>query len=279
LPLHAAPLSGNSLNRLCDHYQVSYAPSVEVLADIRAKAVLQTDGHSLYAVINPEADRRLAFAPIEGIVIAELIADHKVDEGRAGTKEAVVSGARGRAYVHFSCHGSYEWNDPPESGLALADGRLTLADLQSGAVDLSAARVVTLSACETGLTDVTKGSAEEYVGLPAGFLLAGVPCVMCSLWAVPDFSTALLMERFYRNYVKSDMTIEAALHEAQLWVRELSIQNVADYAEQAYQKAPSRNKVELFKYARYYRYLAEQEPTSTPFAHPYYWAAFTVNGA
>src|SRR5204862_6812405 len=114
-------------------------------------------------------------------------------------------------------HGSYDCNDPPASGLELADDRLTLADLQQGAVDLSAARLVTLSACETGISDVLRGSAEEYVGIPAGFLLAGVPCVVSSLWAVPDLSTALLMERFYRNHLKNDLEFPAALREAQVW--------------------------------------------------------------
>jgi CHAT domain len=41
---------------------------------------------------------------------------------------------------------------------------------------MSSARLVTLSACETGITDIMKGSADEFVGLPAGFMLAG-----CSL--------------------------------------------------------------------------------------------------
>ena len=203
IPLAAArgTFSGEGSDRLCDRYQISYAPSAEVLADSRAKAT-RAGGQALYAVINPAADPRLVFTPTEGTAITSLFSTPQVHEGRAGTKQAVTAGIHGRAYLHFSCHGNYNWDDPPESGLALADGRLTLAELQSGAVDLSAARLVTLSACETGLTDIFQGSAEEYVGLPAGFMLAGVPCVVSSLWSVPDISTALLMERFYRNHLR-----------------------------------------------------------------------------
>ena len=277
LPLHAAPLSDNDSDRVCDRYQVSYAPSVEVLGDCQTKAA-RASGHDLYAAINPEEDARLVFTPTEGTAIAGLFAGRKVHEGRAGTKEAVVEGVRGRAYLHLSCHGVYNWNDPPESGLTLADGRLTLAELQSGDVDMSAARLVTLSACETGLTDVVKGSAEEYVGLPAGFMLAGVPCVVSSLWSVPDLSTALLMERFYNNHLNDEMDFAAALHEAQLWVRDLEAEEVADYAEQCYQQSDEKNRAELFKYRQHYRYLAEKDSTCRPFEHPYYWAAFTVNG-
>jgi CHAT domain-containing protein len=160
----------------------------------------------------------------------------------------------------------------------LADGRLTLAELQSGKVDLSAARLVTLSACETGLSDIGKSSAEEYVGLPAGFMLAGAPCVVSSLWVVLDLSTALLMERFYRNHLNDEMDFAAALREAQAWVRGLGAGEVTQYAEQCYQQSKWRDKAELLKLVRHYRYLAEQNPTCQPFAHPYYWAAFTVNG-
>ncbi len=70
--------------------------------------------------------------------------------------------------------------------------------------DISSARLVTLSACETGITDIVKGSADEFVGLPASFMLTGVPCVVSSLWLIPDIPTFLLMERFYFNHVAEE---------------------------------------------------------------------------
>ncbi len=86
------------------------------------------------------------------------------------------------------------------------------------------------------------------------------------------------MERFYYHHLKGGMDIAAALGEAQIWVRKLTIQEVAQYAEQAYQQTQEEDKKQLFDLMRYYRYLAEQHPALRPFAHPYYWAAFTVNG-
>jgi CHAT domain-containing protein len=79
-----------------------------------------------------------------------------------------------------------------------------------------------------------QGSAEEYVGIPAGFLLAGVLCVVSILWSVPDLSTTLLMERYYRNHLIGRMDFAASLREAQVWVRELDVGEVARYAEQWY---------------------------------------------
>jgi CHAT domain-containing protein/tetratricopeptide (TPR) repeat protein len=277
LPLHAAPLSDNSPLLMCDRYQVSYAPSIEALSDTRTRA-MQRVLPDLYAVINPQADPQLAYTSTEGAAIAALFERQHVDEGRVGTRRRVIAEAPAKTFVHFSCHGYYDWKDPRQSGLELADGRLTLDELQQDALDLSSARLVTLSACETGISDVMKGNAEEYVGIPAGFMAAGVPCVISSLWSVPDLSTALLMERFYRNHLNRRMDFTYALREAQLWVRELSIEEVAQYAEQCYQQARQDEQAQLYKQMRYYRSQARQNPALRPFAHPYYWAAFTVNG-
>jgi CHAT domain-containing protein/tetratricopeptide (TPR) repeat protein len=277
LPLHAALLSGDNAGRVCDHYQTSYIPSFEVLANVQAN-MLRRMIPELYAVINPQADPALLFTPFEGEAIARLFVQCQVDEGRIGTKERVIAGMQGRTHVHFACHGSYNWNDQPASGLALADSHLTLAELQQGVVDLSSTRLVTLSACETGLIDVMQGVAEEYVGIPAGFLIAGVPCVVSSLWVVPDLSTSLLMGRFYRNHLGSGLDIATALREAQGWVREITVGEVVHYVEQWNRQSHGEEQIELFKYLRHYRYLAEQNPTLHPFAHPYYWAAFTSTG-
>jgi len=278
LPLHAAPLSEGGLELVCDRFEVSYAPSVEVLSTLSKKAS-KTASCNIYGVINPQEDSRLAFTKKEGAAIASLFPEFLIHEGRNATKQAVVEGVKGHAYLHFSCHGEYKWDDPPASGLALADENLTLADFQSGKVDLTAARLVVLSACETGLTDIFKGSPDEYVGLPAGFMLAGSPCVLSSLWSVSDLSSALLMERFYNNHLKKGMSFAAALRDAQFWVRNLKAGEVASYSRQCYQEAiGSRDDIELLRYKNFYNNLAEKDPNKCPFEHPYYWSAFSVYG-
>ena len=71
-PLHAVPLSSNASELICDRYQVSYAPSIEVLADARAK-VMQEVIPELYAVINPEDDPNLIFTPTQGAAISSAL--------------------------------------------------------------------------------------------------------------------------------------------------------------------------------------------------------------
>ena len=278
LPLHAAPvrLPGRDLSYVGEYYQVSYAPSANVLAECQDK--LQSKPNpAIYAVINPGEDPELRCTSIEGIGIAQYFSKRKIHYGRNGIKPAVLTEIPHYSYLHFSCHGSYDWDNPSESGISLASaGKLTLAELRTNhQADISGARLVVLSACESGMSDVFQGGGDEYVGLAAGFLMAGVPCVLSSLWAVADASTTILMERFYYYHLQEKQCCAEALRQAQDYVRQMTAIQVVEFFE------------------RYLKYLSSMEEkdklmdfisqfdlgsTTRPFEHPVYWAAFTVNG-
>jgi hypothetical protein len=118
-----------------------------------------------------------------------------------------------------------------QSSLLLAKGeRLTLAGI-IGRLDVSTARLVALSACETGLTDV-RASPDEYLGLPTEFLRRGTPGVMSSLWAVSDFSTMLLMHRFYRAHFRDGLDPASSLRAAQCWLRDATNAELAEVLAQ-----------------------------------------------
>lgn len=276
LPLHAAPIPSAHHRRLCERYTISYAPSIQVLYNSREKAYQQQEIR-LATVIDPE--RNLKFATMEGRRIARLFAHSTIVEGPAATKAAVLASIQGKSYLHFACHGVYDQASPGSSHLTCADGLITLEDLQGGIVDLSTARLASLSACETALVDILLGSSEEYIGLPAGFLLAGVPCIIGSLWPVDDLSATLLMERFYSNHIQRGMEIADAVRDAQLWVRGLSNVAVAEHAAAYFRETREPHlRAIYFRYARHYQYQALQHAHEQPFAHPYYWAAFAVHG-
>ena len=95
---------------------------------------------------------------------------------------------------------------------------------------LAAARLAALSACETGIPGTKL--PDEVVGLPTGWLQAGVAGVVASLWSVNDLSTAMLMERFYRLWREDGLAPALALRQAQLWLRDSTNREKAEYFRQ-----------------------------------------------
>ena len=63
-------------------------------------------------------------------------------------------------------------------------------------LDLNA-RLVVLSACETGRGRLSSG--DELVGLQRAFLYAGTPAAITTLWKVDDRASYLLMREFYER--------------------------------------------------------------------------------
>ena len=278
LPLHAAwrQVDGQ-LRYFCDDYTITYAPSAYALHISRQRATQpERQARSLFAANNPTRD--LKYTPLEGEAIAQLFPSAKqtiLYEAKA-TTAAFPPAAKGHTYIHYSGHGTYNWRDPLQSGLQLADKAYTLSDILSG-LDLSSCRLVTLSACETGITEFQQ-SPDEYVGLPAGFLQAGATAVISTLWAVNDLSTMLLMEKFYQLHLQDVLDFASALRQAQLWLRNVTAKELADrFGEERMKLKGSR--LTLAEASDYWRRFAANEPDSKPFAHPYYWAAFTFTGA
>ncbi|MBK8985340.1 MAG: tetratricopeptide repeat protein [Chloroflexi bacterium] len=278
LPLHAAWRQVSSQPRyFSDDYTVTYAPSAYAVHISRQHAAQpERQARSLFAAINPTRD--LKYTSIEGEAISQFFSptNQIILHENDATASAFPTAAQGHAYIHYSGHGYYHWDDPQQSGLQLADKAYTLADILSG-LDLSACRLVTLSACETGITEFQK-APDEYVGLPAGFLQAGAPAVVSTLWAVNDLSTMLLMERFYQLHLQDGLDFASALRQAQLWLRDVTAGELAErFGEERMKLKGSR--LTLAEVGDYWRRFAAEEPESQPFEHPYYWAAFTFTGA
>jgi len=94
------------------------------------------------------------------------------------------------------------------------DGILTALEVLN--LDLSKTKLVVLSACETGLGQVS--GAEGVLGLPRAFRLAGAKAVIMSLWKIPDLETVSFMTSFYKNYFDGK-TVDQAFSETQLAMR------------------------------------------------------------
>jgi CHAT domain-containing protein/tetratricopeptide (TPR) repeat protein len=125
--------------------------------------------------------------------------------------------------VHFATHGLINSQHPELSGIVLSlvnekgqpqDGFLRMHEIYN--LNLGAELVV-LSACQTALGKEIRG--EGLMGLTRGFMYAGSPRLVASLWDVRDEATAELMNRFYQGMLKENLTPAAALRAAQvsLW--------------------------------------------------------------
>ncbi len=132
----------------------------------------------------------------------------------AATRAALAAALPGTDVLHLACHGQFRADSPAFSALALADGPLALHDI----VSLPAPRAaVVLSACETASSRVAAG--DEMLGLTRGFLLAGAPRVLATLWPVDDSAMARLMARFYGGW-RGGLGPAQALRQAQQALRE-----------------------------------------------------------
>jgi len=122
--------------------------------------------------------------------------------------------------LHFATHALLNTERPQLSGIVLSlydsqgkarDGFLRLNHIYN--LRLSNELVV-LSACSTALGRDVKG--EGLIGLTRGFMYAGVPRVIASLWKVDDEATAEFMKIFYRHLLREQLTAASALHAAQV---------------------------------------------------------------
>jgi CHAT domain-containing protein/uncharacterized protein HemY len=123
-------------------------------------------------------------------------------------------------YVHFATHGLIDARHPELTGvvLSMVDGNGNPADGFLAAREVYnlklPADMVVLSACQTALGKQIRG--EGLVGLTRGFMYAGAPRVIASLWKVDDAATAELMAKLYSGILKEGKRPAEALRAAQL---------------------------------------------------------------
>lgn len=117
------------------------------------------------------------------------------------------------------------------------DEELTLAELLYDYVKTPKVRLAVLSACQSAITDFGELS-DEYVGLPVGLMQAGIPGVVGTLWPVDDYTTALLMSKFYELHFTGDPSINllpmqpaGALCQAQRWLKGVTAREIIEYLD------------------------------------------------
>ncbi len=276
------------------------SPLGVVLDKRSARAAVVAWRHELEAVAQRgTGHKRLPATRLEVEAISRLVKGSTRLLGSDASEQrldALLDSGKLKGYriLHFATHGEANAQNPKLSSLILAqdnlpdpaeqvkaekypyEGRLTVARIREHwTLD---ADLVVLSACETGLGQNARG--DGLLGFAQAFLSKGARSVVLSRWKVDDTATSLLVIRFYENLLATRKGTKplgraASLDEAKQWLRTLPRQEAERLAtlhtggvlrgSEGTEKTPDKGKRIEYK-------------GDTPFAHPYYWAAFTLIG-
>ncbi|MCA8926665.1 MAG: CHAT domain-containing protein [Alphaproteobacteria bacterium] len=143
-------------------------------------------------------------ARVEADDIAALYGVSAITGSAASVEALRARVGRGVRVLHLATHGVFNAREPLQSAILLShDGgteRLTASDLFEQPLP---ATLVVMSACETGLGQVTAG--DDFLGLARSFYLSGTHAVVNSLWPVHDKPTRRFMEVFHREAAGGDL--------------------------------------------------------------------------
>ncbi|KAG9037435.1 hypothetical protein FRB95_005725 [Tulasnella sp. JGI-2019a] len=190
-PLHAA--GAWTENGKYPPFLSSYTPSLSTLLKPDAPAKLNV-APKMLLVSQTEPSRQHCLGGMRREVneIAEHAPNTTVLEGDACTRDAVLTGLKGTAWIHFACHGEKDIKDPLKSSipLQLRDAEaLTLLDILRN--DFPNAEMAFL--CVDHSAD-----GEEANHLAAGMLHSGFRSVIGSMWEIADEDRLFVASEFYK---------------------------------------------------------------------------------
>lgn len=220
-PLHYLPFQALHDGRgfLIERSALTVWPSSAVGARLLVRGNAPTP--QLLGFGNPSTDKNVPLPGAEREVqqVARLFSRSEVFVQQDATKERFKAGAGRANIVHVAAHAELDDVDPLFSRILFATsatepGLLEAREIYS--LDLRGVRLITLSACESGLGRVARG--DEIIGFTRSLLSAGTSSIVASLWPVADDSTDLLMGRLYRE-LSTGRDLMASMQQAQLEVQ------------------------------------------------------------
>jgi CHAT domain-containing protein len=186
------------------------------------------------------------------------------------TEKAMEDALNGRyPVVHIASHFVFQPGDDSKSYLLLAGTddasqgyHLTVEDFNDNQnLDLSSTDLLTLSACQTGMSgDASDGREVDGLGMTAQY--KGAKAVISSLWSVNDASTGQLMSDFYKRWAGGGGNVSKveALRQAQLDLLQGKINGNGSAS------------------GRGFDVVETSGPVPAGLTHPYYWAPFVLMG-
>ena len=129
--------------------------------------------------------------------------------------------------IYSSClmfAGAKNWMQTGKSHELYGNGIITADEISR--LDFSSIELVVLSACFSGMHDVYVSTG--FRGLIGAFSAAGVGYVISHLWRADDFSTAILMEEFYYQYIQRQQSPPVALRLAKQYLAQVTIKELKE---------------------------------------------------
>lgn len=280
IPFHAlyqqshinAPAQFLALHPSGELRAIVYGPSATALLDYCQRKPTSAQRGSLTLGYNGAT---LIYAEAEAQSVAN-VTNGTCKLGAQATRDVLLAEGACYRYIHLACHGWFNAAWPMASALSMADGELDVADvLQHLRLD---AELVSLSACETGRSQVIRG--DELIGLTRAFLYAGTPSVAVSQWLLDDLSSRIFMTHFYRSLMRNGDRLKAkALGEAQHLIRNLSFDALREaLREQGIAADDAAWQLRTLAHAAGYDDPDRLRGDERLLEHPYYWAAFFLVG-
>jgi tetratricopeptide (TPR) repeat protein len=130
--------------------------------------------------------------------------------GSAATAREVATVMAGAGTAHIVAHGRFRMDNALFSALELADGPLTVYELEE--IGGLAPELLVLSACDAGRSDVQPG--DELMGVVASMLSLGSRAIVASVAPVPDAGVPPVMVHFHQLLLDG-LSPSAALARAQ----------------------------------------------------------------
>jgi CHAT domain-containing protein len=234
LPFEAL-VSSSSGRYLIEDYKIERAPSATIFIASceQARTRERAASERLLSVGNPSFNRDefSSLPDLPGAVreVEQIAAFYRPEihlVGEAATAGRVKQALVDADVIHLATHAVADERSPLLSKLLMATEAATNSAKNEGSgvlraaeiygIRLPRARVVVLSACQTGIERTYRG--EGAISLARPFLVAGVPIVIASLWAVDSDVTAELMISFHKHRKQDPDRISSveALRRAQL---------------------------------------------------------------
>ncbi len=185
---------------LIERHSITLTPSAEIWARLDKRKEDKSSG----AILFSSDDASIPFANDEVAAISKLLAGSRSFTDKAATFSNFAQFAPNAEILHVVSHGQFRTDNPAFSNLTLSDRIVTAGDILKMKLN---ARLVTLSACETGLNHSSPG--EELTGFTASLIAAGARSVLLSLWNVNDKATVEFMKRYYREISSGSSAAQA----------------------------------------------------------------------